>query len=299
VLHVTNGDCTVDTLARTGLPDDVIAWADVLHDGPVPLVAPDELRAVRARYLAATFDVREEQVLAHLRARDERLARALAEGEPVVLWFEHDLYDQLQVLEVLTAIGARDGIELILVGAFPGHPRFAGLGELTAEELARLWPARTPLRPVQHERAERAWTAFRAGDLAALRAEAAATDDAGLPHLGAALERLLDELPGDDGLPRTERQLLRAVAGGAATAGEAFVAAARMEEAPFLGDASAFWRLTHMARAPSAPLTVDGDPVGRRTPTRITEFGCAILAGDASYIRPPGEQRWLGGARLG
>jgi hypothetical protein len=48
-----------------------------------------------------------------------------------------------------------------------------------------------------------------------------------------------------------------------------------------------------------APLTVADEPVGRRTPIRITERGRAILAGDASYIRPPGEQRWLGGARLG
>jgi hypothetical protein len=298
VLHVTNGDCTVETLARTGLPGDIVAWADALHDGPVPPLQGEELRAVRAGYLAARFGLPAEKVLADLRARDERLARALAAGEPVVLWFEHDLYDQLQLIQVLDAVGDGDGVELILVGSFPGRPSFAGLGELDADELAGLWPSRRPLRAEQRERAVRAWAAFRAGDLAALRREAAATD-AGLPHLGPALARLLEELPGQDGLPRTERQLLRAVAAGASTAGAAFVAAGRMEEAPFMGDASAFWRLAAMARAPSPPVILDADPVEPRTTVRITARGRAILAGEASYIRPADDERWLGGARLG
>jgi hypothetical protein len=298
MLHVTNGDCTVEILARTGLPGEIVAWADALHDGPVPLLEGDELRAVRARYLGARFEVPEQKVLARLRARDERLARALAGGEPVVLWFEHDLYDQLQLIQVLDAVGEAEGVELIVVGSFPGRPSFAGLGELDAEELASLWPSRRPLRPEQRGRAARAWAAFRAGDLAALRREAAVADS-GLPHLGAALERLLEELPGQDGLPRTERQLLQAVAAGASTAGAAFVAAGRMEEAPFMGDASAFWRLAAMARAAAPPVILDGEPVGPRTPVRITARGHAILAGEASYIRPSDDERWLGGARLG
>jgi hypothetical protein len=298
VLHVTNGDCTVEILARTGLPGEIVAWADALHDGPVPLLEPEELRAVRARYLAARFGLGEERVLAALRERDERLACALAAREPVVLWFEHDLYDQLQVLQVLDAVGDVDGVELILVGSFPGRPSFAGLGELSAGELVTLWPSRQPLRDEQRGLAARVWAAFRAGDLAALRREAALADP-GLPHLGPALARLLEELPGEDGLPRTERQLLQAVAAGASTAGEAFVAAGRMEEPPFMGDASAFWRLAAMARAPSPPVILDGDPVEPRTPVRITSPGRAILAGEASYIRPAGDERWLGGARVG
>ena len=63
-----------------------------------------------------------------------------------------------------------------------------------------------------------------------------------------ALRRLLEELPGArDGLARTERQLLAAVAAGARTREQAFVAAAANEEAPFLGDAIAFERLEELA----------------------------------------------------
>jgi hypothetical protein len=298
MLHVTNGDCTVEILARTGLGGDIVAWADALHDGPVPLLEGEQLRAVRAAYLAARFGVPEQTVLASLRDRDERLERALTAGEPVVLWFEHDLYDQLQLLQLLTAVGERDGtVGAIIVGAFPGRPSFKGLGELTAQELASLWPSRTSVQPEQRARAARTWDAFRAGDLAALRHEAA-IDDGGLPHLSRALVRLLEEVPGEDGLPRTERQLLRAIAAGAATAGDAFVAAGRMEEAPFMGDASAFIRLTELVAGPQPLLRTDASPMQAGTHVELAGRGRTVLAGDAPYAPAPGTERWLGGARL-
>ena len=44
-LHLTNGDITVDLLRRAGLASQALAWADVLHEGPVPAGLDDsELR---------------------------------------------------------------------------------------------------------------------------------------------------------------------------------------------------------------------------------------------------------------
>ena len=47
-----------------------------------------------------------------------------------MLWFEHDLFDQLQLIQVLSQCPGRP--ELIVVGAFEGYPDFHGLGELIA-----------------------------------------------------------------------------------------------------------------------------------------------------------------------
>ena len=187
-------------------------------------------------------------------------------------------------------------MEAILVGSFPGRPAFAGLGELSAPELLSLWPQRAPLRPEQLARAQRVWGRFRAGDLGGLADEAGAADD-GLPHLGPALGRLLQEVPGADGLGRTERELLAAVGRGARTAGEAFVDAAAREEAPFLGDGSAFARLEALAAPPRA-LVEAGRRIGPKTPVRLTDRGRAVLAGEAVHAPPPEHERWLGGARV-
>lgn len=205
MLHLTNGDCAVPSLRAAGVEDEVVSWADVLHNGPVPGdPSHAELRAVRARFLGVPED--------DLRARDERLEVATAVGEEVVLWFEADLFDMLNVLQILDRV------------------------PVAAHADARLVLAR------------HAWAAFTAPTPLAMEALAVGGTPA-LPAVGLALRRLLEELPwvGDD-LGRTERQLRSALAEGA-TRVDAFLAAVRMEERPFLGDASAWAVLDHEPNA--------------------------------------------------
>src|SRR3954471_14716915 len=231
-------------MERARLAGDLLAWRDVLHEGPVPDLPPDELRRVRADYLAAVTGTGAAEIEAELLARDERLAAAVDACEPVVLWFEHDLYDQLQLIQILAGLpDFPTRVELICIGAFPGRPGFKGLGELEADELASLWPVRTAVTPEHVHLARDAWAALRGRAPRAL-ARAAATPDERLPYLAPALKRLLEELPGTrDGLGRTERHLLEAVAAGARDRGAAFLAAMGEEEAPFMGDTIAFDRL--------------------------------------------------------
>ena len=95
-LHITNGDSV--ELRDTGLPDEVLTWKDVLHEGPVPAgLTLEEMRSIRAYFLAEVSGQPESELLRGLEQRDQTLAR-FAEFEEVVLWFEHDLYDQLQLI---------------------------------------------------------------------------------------------------------------------------------------------------------------------------------------------------------
>ena len=58
VLHVTNGDVTVELLRRAGLAEHALAWADVLHEGPVPAGLDEAgLRRVRAEFIAGADGV--------------------------------------------------------------------------------------------------------------------------------------------------------------------------------------------------------------------------------------------------
>jgi len=305
VLHVTNGDSTVQSMRQAPIAGDIVAWRDVLHEGPVPALSDAELRPLRAAFLATLDPLPRaerssplrsgaEEVEAGLRARDERLAAAVETGERIVLWFEHDLYDQLQLLQILAGLPERPppGAELICVGSFPGRPGFAGLGELEPDELASLWPLRVPLTHEHTRTARAAWDFFRGADPRAL-ARAAAAPDARLPFLAPALRRLLEELPGaGDGLARTERQLLAAVAAGARSRGQAFVAAAASEEAPFLGDGIAFQRLEELSRGEQPLVTADGAAL------ELTAAGADVLAGRGDRVALIGFDRWLGGLRL-
>src|SRR5881398_1516240 len=136
LLHVTNGESAGNTLRQTSLGGAVLPWQDVLHEGPVPAGSRAELLRVRAGFLSACGWGSKPSILSSLQRRDRQLLQALQGGQQVVLWFEHDLYDQLQLLDVLALAGTTTQVpELIVVGAFPGKPSFRGLGELTAQQL--------------------------------------------------------------------------------------------------------------------------------------------------------------------
>jgi DNA-binding transcriptional MerR regulator len=311
LLHVTNGESAGNTLRQTSLGGAVLPWQDVLHEGPVPEVERPELRRVRARFLAACGWGDRRTLLSSLERRDRQLVEALTGEAEVVLWFEHDLYDQLQLVEVLALAGEHEATpELIVVGAFPGRPSFRGLGELTADELETLWPAREPVARAAIEAASAVWEAFRAPDPAPL-AGWAARDVPSLPFLVPALRRLLEELPAPrDGLSTTERLALEAVADGAATPAAAFLAAQDREEAPFLGDTWFHRVLTGLGRGDSRLVeTRDGAPLPAPPPLgdgqafawlpfRLTSEGERVLAGDLDRVELLGIDRWVGGTHL-
>jgi hypothetical protein len=285
-LHVTNGDSTVPGLQGTGLVERVMPWRDVLHEGPVPDVPDAELRRIRSAFLDVDADVIAE--------RDRTLAEH-RHGE-YVLWFEADLYDQLQIVQILARLHALDvpaeRITLICVGEHLGIAHFGGLGELTSEQLGRLpATAAITLTTGSLEHATRAWAALRAPEPAGL-GEIAATPSPELRFVAEAYDRLSREYPSTrDGLSLTERRLLAAIGDGARTPGEAFVRAAARETRPFLGDTHAFDRLTQMATAPT-PLLEDGEPL------RLTEAGREVLAGRADHVALNGIDRWIGGVHL-
>jgi DNA-binding transcriptional MerR regulator len=316
-LHVTNGESAGNALRQTSLGGAVLPWQDILHEGPVPAGTRRELLRARAAFLSGCGWGSRRAILASLERRDDQLVRALRDGQPVVLWFEHDLYDQLQLADVLSLASAAvperaatSPLELIVVGSFPGRPSFRGLGELTAAELETLWPARVAASPDMLAAATVAWDALRRPEPSALAACAVAGTP-GLPFLAPALQRLLEELPAPrDGLSGTERRALQAVAAGAATPVAAFVAAQELESAPFLGDAWFFRALAVLGTGdarlveteagqplPAAPPLGDAH-VFARLPLRLTRRGEHALAGQADRVALLGLDRWVGGTHL-
>lgn len=54
MLHITNGDCVSGCLRVGGVPGDMVAWCDVLHEGPVPAgLSHAKLSKVRAEFIAS------------------------------------------------------------------------------------------------------------------------------------------------------------------------------------------------------------------------------------------------------
>ena len=288
-LHVTNGDAIVPEIEAVAPDDPVLPWRDILHEGPVPGGIDDSLlRSERAAFLSRAGWGDGVTLLELFERRDQKLLRGAAERE-LWLWFEDDLYDQLQLLQILDLLGRH--------GASDGEQRLLEVSRGSEREV-------TGERAVDNQarRAARgAWAAFRSTD----PRKWTSVDPPELPHVGPALRRLAQELPWTrDGLSRTERTALASVADGADNPIEMFRALQAAEERPFMGDYWA-WVALHRLGAGEHPLVIA--PVAPE-PDLTTEFasqayevtdvGHDVLAARADHAELNGIDRWIGGVHL-
>lgn len=305
MLIVTNGDSAVSALKNAGIPGHIFPWRDVLQEGPVPMTDSLEAQSdVRAEYIAGRGWGSPDRVRQDFRLRDKKLATAQHHDE-LVLWFEHDLYDQLQLLQILWYLATEPPedtiLSLVCRDAFVTHT--------SAELLGQWFEDRAPLDDAQIGLGREAWDAFTQPTPPAWAA-LLESDTAALPFLADSVERHLEEFPGPaDGLSRSERQILTAVEQGHATPGAVYRASQEMEEAPFMGDAS-FWAvLAGLIVGPAPLLAVEGGfrpPGGSRPesgfltqPLDFTTAGKEVLAGKLDWLSLHPIDKWLGGIHLG
>lgn len=267
MLHITNGDSAAGSSSQSRISGHVLPWRDVLHEGPVPGgLQLEALSEVRARFIAEEGWAPETAAPNLFEERDSILRLAEAR-EDVVLSFEADLYDQLQLIQLLDWFSQHPprSLNLLCIADHPAIPRFLGLGQLSPAQMADLFPTREPVSPEQLKLGHEAWEAFRAPTPFPL-ADILAWDTGPLPFLAAALLRLLEEYPSvEAGLGRTEGQVLSTLARGAESFPAVFVANQDMESRPFMGDTTLWARIGMLATGP-APRCGSGPTPGSRNP---------------------------------
>jgi hypothetical protein len=285
MLHVTNG--TSVSLRDTRLGGTVVYWNDVLHEGPVPAgMSFDELTRVRERFIAAYYRMPQAEV--SFVERNASL-RGCANEDEVILWFEHDLYDQLQLIQILDSL-AREGTRPARLSIIHTD-RY--LGWHTADELEARFGTRVPVAEEHFEIAQKAWKAFCAPEPTAIEPLVRSTN-AALPYLGGALERHLQQFPAlRNGVSRTERQILESIDSGLHEFGQLFLADQKREERIFMGDTTFRCHLQRLVTCRQPLVSVDEQ--GRH---RLTGFGRAVMGGSQDHVRANGINRWLGGVHL-
>ena len=319
-LHITNGDSAGDKLRRI-VDGTVTITADVLHEGPAPRVDGDAWYATRAGFLAAHAGA-QGAVAEQLAAWDRTIADSVARGDPIVLWFEHDLFDQLLLIRTLDGLvrlqadttydsnvvsGFSRTVSLICIDRFPGVERFIGLGQLSDDQLATLIGTERRVTAEQYATATEAWNAFRSTDPRALlevavRLKADTTSGKELSFLGDALLRVLAEYPSTtNGLSGTEQLALDALSQGPVTGEALFMETQRHEPRPFMGDLTFFdvLRALASARVPLVTIEAGGRELDLQQATlAITEAGRDVAAGRRDHVALNGIDRWRGGVHL-
>ena len=309
MLHIHNGDSTANTLREFEFPGEHFAFQEVLMGGPAPSgLSQEDWRQTRARYLAEAYDLDVEECLKNL-IKQEAALEKFVDHDKTILWFEHDLFCQINLIYLLDWFTRQEKsnakLSLICISEFPGVENFRGLGQLTGEQMASLFLDRRAIGDEQFDTAAKAWAAYCAPDPRRL-VDLMGQDTSSLPFLREALHIHLERFPSvANGLGRIENKTLELISSGATTFKSLFPRFGRSESAYGLGDSQLCNELRRLARVTN-PLIKIGAVSAHEVASspdleatlELTEIGRAVLAGDSDFVGLNGIDQWLGGVHL-
>jgi hypothetical protein len=310
MLHIHNGDSTAGTAKKASIPGEHLAWREALVCGPVPGgLSADAFRRVRAEHLASAYGVSIEKCEQELRKQEDALS-AFSAHEEVVLWFEHDLFCQVQLIYLLDWFAQRElgstKLSLVCISEFPGIEYFRGLGQLNEAQLASLFPERQEVSESQLQLGSKAWQAYSSpnpADLLSLMA----SDLSAMPFLERSFTKHLQRFPStENGLGRIGNVGLGLIARGYQRFRSLFPAFVSRESEYGFGDAQLYLELKQLAKAPAPLLTLSSTVKGRSTDAAemllstfvLTDVGRAVLDGKEDFVRRNGIDAWVGGVHL-
>ena len=285
-LNIVNGDACIDIMRKAKIEGDFLPWQDFLHEGSVPAnLTLEELSLVRAKFISdyglGTFD----DIKKDFDKRDKQL-NSYKDYDKVVLWFEHDLYDQLQLLQLLSWFSIQGlgetRLSLICTNNY--------LGESTAQQIKKLLHYETPILKEHLKLGKEAWFAF-CHNTPERFAELLNESTAILPYLKNAIYRLLEEYPNtENGLSRTAHQALLVVFNGANNPLNIFKQVQKLEERKFMGDVI-FWKILD-------DFEQHGVIERKELKLHLTSLGEALLKGEKYWFGIAPLERSIGGVDL-
>lgn len=304
MLHIVNGDSVGDKLRNGNIPGEILVWREVYPVGPT-FVKMDEphARTARASYLERTMGIAADEYTAACESQ-EQILRGFRKYDEVVLWFEHDLFDQLMLAYLLHWFSQQKlghtALNLLCIGAYPGIERFHGLGQLTVEQLETLAGTWRRIGERELETGRRIWEAYASSDIGR-HVAIVQEDTSALPFAQAAFEMHLSRLPSAlNGLGIVERTVLELVRDGTDTPLELFREIGDRLHLLGMGDLEFWYRLRRMAEQPAALIEIRNPhalPGDRENVVGLTERGRNAAAGAGSG-QLTGLDDWYGGLHL-
>ena len=313
-LNITNGDGAGDLLKASAIQGEVLAWQDTMQSGPFPSgLSLEEHSKLRAQFFSGP-NMPLSEVETDFKARDEKL-KSFKNYDEVILWFEHDVLDQLQILQILNFFADQQlgstRLSLICINQFEGVEPFRGLGQLSTEQITTLLPLKNEVTPQLLRTAQVGWQVFCSPDPTDLE-NLILSDLSSLPFLKAALKRHLEEYPSvKNGLNKTQNKILELVSNGITNPGQNFLEFMKSETVFFMGDWTHYREISRLCNG-RQPLLKCSPNEKFKSPSEdeiemsefkaqalsLTEFGHEVRRGEKDVVNLIDLNQWFGGVCL-
>ncbi|NOU90334.1 DUF1835 domain-containing protein [Paenibacillus sp. LMG 31460] len=313
-LHIVNGDAFGDKLRASGIDGDILVWRESLYEGPIGMQMSDSvLLSMRAAYMNRLHGIPEEIFKSITLQQEEVLDSVAVEVDEIVLWFEHDLYDQLMLCYLLSRLFALPNrpfkLSLLSINHYPGVEFFHGLGQLNVDQITLLHDKWLPVNEEQLLLACKVWTAYAASE-PLLMTTLLEEDLSALPFLKKALQANSERYPSmRNGLNTIQQLILDLIGDGELSVLSLFQKVSKTASHYGLGDLQ-FWATVDSIRKCEIPLVrlAGGDKLpsySEALPLQFekwrlfrTDMGKLVHTCELDHQYLNGIDDWIGGVHL-
>ena len=162
-LHILNGDSTLGQFKKTRIQGQTYVWREVMSEGPVQYdISKDEFWKDRIDFMTEYFETNPEAYQKKVIDPFRDLESGIGAFGEIVLWFEYDLFCQINMIALLSWLKDLEvgQVSLICVGKMEGHDRLVGLGEISDDEYPKLLQKRVKLNTRELTHAQDVWQTY-------------------------------------------------------------------------------------------------------------------------------------------
>ncbi|MBD0849586.1 DUF1835 domain-containing protein [Maribacter arenosus] len=163
LLHITNGDSLTNRLKSMDLKGDIITWREMLCEGKtLTNVGSESFWKTRFEFLNKNYKVSKSWFIEKTLKEYRSLCNHKQQDE-IVLWFEYDLFCQINMLAVISWLKTHRkyaNISLVCSGNEDDTDKLYGFGELDDAYLVQLFENRTELKQDDIEYADYVWQLY-------------------------------------------------------------------------------------------------------------------------------------------
>ncbi|MEN1783771.1 MAG: DUF1835 domain-containing protein [Bacteroidota bacterium] len=163
LLNITNGDCFTERLKSLPYKGEIITWREMLCEGKtLSNVGSESFWKTRFEFLNKNYSISKSWFVEKTLKEYRTLCNHKQEDR-IVLWFEYDLFCQINMLAILSWLKTHRRyaeISLVCSGRVEGSDEYFGLNELSDEALAKLYQNKIVLTQDDLEYADYVWQLY-------------------------------------------------------------------------------------------------------------------------------------------
>jgi hypothetical protein len=203
--HILNGDCLLEQIKTTSIDDSFIVCRECLMDGEVKAQNLRDFWEIRAIHISETYHVSKEAYFTKTVNEFNQLLN-IPEGSEVCLWFENDLFCQVNMWFCLSLLIHQSDLKIVRIFPIVNNQKEIWKGFAMADSLSleQSYTEKIAFQKHDIELGVNLWKAYQGNDFIELK-ELSKTNSLCFQYLEKVIQAHIERFPTDNALSRPEK----------------------------------------------------------------------------------------------